>query len=89
MVDRLDLNPFWQLLIRLFFSLCSKRGFCINCSRIFPGSWRREIRLRSLGLVAFVTLGIGITVAVFQSFGYFPVLKMRLKSFVNTGVKFK
>ena len=69
MVERFGLNPFWQLLSRLLSLRCSKSGLCIKCSKIFPGIGRRDIGLRSLGLVAFVTLGIGTTVAVFQSLG--------------------
>ena len=43
--------------------------FVSGGSRIFPGNGRREMGRRSFGLVAFVILGMGITVAVFHLLG--------------------
>ena len=48
--------------------------FSIN----LPGTGKREIGRRSVGYAALVTLGIGVTVAVFHLSGNTPVRRILL-----------
>lgn len=86
MVDSQGLNPNCFLKIILFISRWVMSLSWIMCSSSLPGVGRREMGRRSETDFEFLTLGMGITVAIFQSWGTVEVEILRLNRYKNSGI---